>query len=116
LQARELARDHETLLREVTERKRVEDRLRESEELFRVITESTADIISLWDPLGKLVYVSPAFVRTLGYDSPTTIEAAVAECFHPDDVRAAGIGVQRIRAGDFSALTFRMRHLDGTWR
>ena len=115
-QSRELALDHETLVREVADRKRAEDRLRESEELFRLITESAADMVSLWDPQGNLVYSSPAFARSLGYESPATIEAAFAEVFHPDDIGPARAALARVLSGGMEGLSMRIRHVDGSWR
>jgi len=115
-QSRELARDHDTLKREVAERKRVEDRLRESEELFRLITENTNDMITLWDPRGKLLYCSTAFARTFGYEIPTTFESLFADAIHPDDVAMASAALGRAREGGLEGLNFRVRHRDGTWR
>ncbi len=114
-QARELARDHATLTREVAERKQAEDQLRDSEELFRLITESTADIVALFDAGRRVVYCSPAYRRTLGVDPPPDLDTLFAERFHPDDLPAATASLQRALAGSPENLTFRLRHADGSW-
>jgi two-component system cell cycle sensor histidine kinase/response regulator CckA len=115
-QAAELARDHEILTHAIAERERVEGRLRESEELFRLITESAADMIALGDPSGKLVYCSPAYQRTLGQAPPATLQDVQATQLHPDDAAAAGAALERVRAGVRELLTIRVRHADGSWR
>jgi PAS domain S-box-containing protein len=115
-QARALARDHETLTHEVAERKRAEDQLRDGEELFRLIAENAGDMLSLWDPRGRLVYCSPAYTRIMGHAPPESLETLFAERFHPDDLGAATAALARALAGSLELLTFRLRHADGTWR
>src|SRR5271169_6172973 len=52
---------NEALLSEIAERKRTEDKLRESEELSRLITENVADLIAVLDLEGRRVYNSPSY-------------------------------------------------------
>lgn len=72
---------------EVTERKQIEDKLRESEKRFRIIAEFTCDWEYWLDPKGKLVYISPSCERISGYrpdeyyENPNLIE----EIVHPSD-------------------------------
>ena len=54
-------------LREITERKRVEERLQESEERFRALTESTSDWIWEVDLDSVYTYASPKVKDLLGY-------------------------------------------------
>ena len=48
------------ILRDITERKQSEIRLKESEEKFRSITEQTTDLIAITDINGIITYASPA--------------------------------------------------------
>ncbi|MDD5300118.1 MAG: PAS domain S-box protein [Gallionella sp.] len=59
---------------EITQRKRAEEALLESEAKFRTIIEATPVPLALNDEQGNIVYLNRAFVQTLGYttdDIPT---------------------------------------------
>ena len=53
--------------RELTERKRTEATLRESEQRYRLLLESSPDPIVLYNIQGKVTYVNPAFEQTFGF-------------------------------------------------
>ncbi|NOZ28669.1 MAG: PAS domain S-box protein [Chloroflexi bacterium] len=55
---------------DITERKRAEEALRESEEKLRSLFESAREGILIVAPDGKILSVNPAAAAMLGYDSP----------------------------------------------
>ena len=70
--------------RDITDRKLAEDRLRQSEEQFRLISESVADMIVVLDIDGKRVYNNPAYKPILG-DTQSLLGTDSFGDIHPED-------------------------------
>jgi len=58
---------YQTLIRDITRRKRAEDALRGSEAKYRSLFEQTRDAIVLTSPDGSVVDANPAFLSLFGY-------------------------------------------------
>ena len=62
-------------IRDITDRKRVEDALRQSEATFRAMIEGTYGVYRA-TPEGKLLMINEAMIRMLGYDSENELLSA----------------------------------------
>ena len=62
-----------TLSEDITERKRAEEELHNSEERVRLILDSAAEAIFGCDPEGTCLFCNAAAVRLLGYDDPSEL-------------------------------------------
>ena len=96
------------IVRDITERKRVEETLRESEIRFRRITTNMIDLIIETDAEGTIVYVTPSTLAEMGYTAAEMLGKPALDFVHPDDLERAeaslqyGIGL-RIPPGSSSA-------------
>lgn len=70
---------------ELTERKKAEDELRESERRFRDIAENVLEWIWEVDSDGKYTYTSPIVEKILGYKLEEILGKHFYELFHPED-------------------------------
>ncbi|MGC9195900.1 MAG: PAS domain S-box protein [Syntrophobacteraceae bacterium] len=105
---------------DITERRRADEMLRESEERYKLAMEAASDGIWDWDLLTGDVYYSPAYFRMLGYQPGELPGHAVtwSSLIHPDDrQRVLAINEACIR-GDVPTFSveFRMRSKDGGYR
>ncbi len=103
---------------DITERREVEDALREREERFRSLVQHATDIVTVFDAERIVTYESPSVEVCLGYEPGEMIGTNAFQYVHPDDVQQvmssfAGLmghpGVRR-------PIEFRIRHADGSWR
>ena len=54
-------------LRDITERKRAEEALRDSKEKYRSVMEASGEPIVVYDVEGRVLYFNPAFTRVFGW-------------------------------------------------
>ncbi|GLH69603.1 hypothetical protein GETHPA_11360 [Geothrix rubra] len=102
--------------REVTDRKLVEDRLRHSELLFRMITENAQDLVALLDEEGCCLYAGASHLSLLGFTMADLITKRPLEIVaEPDRERMVGI-LRRIAEGrmDAAITEYHLVRKDGT--
>jgi PAS domain S-box-containing protein len=77
---------------EITERKKAEDNLRESEDRFRTIAESLPVLISIYNIKDKVFsFVNESFEKTFGFNKGDLINRKLPEYFfNPEDVMDLG--------------------------
>ena len=64
---------------DITERKRVEQELRDSEEKFRALFEGSRDAIGITTPTGKFLDANQAWLDLFGYTRQEMLELNVAD-------------------------------------
>jgi diguanylate cyclase (GGDEF)-like protein/PAS domain S-box-containing protein len=103
---------------DVTERKRTEEALKESEERFRSLIRNASDVITILETDGIVRYDSPAIERVLGYRPEERVGKSAFEYIHPDDVeRVKRTFTEAVdESGVQPPVEFRIRHKDGSWR
>ncbi len=105
--------------RDVTERRRREHALRDTQGLWDLVTRATNDVIWDWNILTGQVRWNDALSEVMGYD-PSEVEGTVAwwsERMHPEDWERLRPSVEAAVTGrqDHLAVEYRFRKADGTW-
>jgi PAS domain S-box-containing protein len=104
--------------RDITERKRAERALRESEEKYRIVADNTFDWEFWLDPDGRFLYTSPSCERVTGYaawefiDKPDLLQ----EIIHPDDRQAFIQHTHDMQLSSHGDIAFRIVTKDGEIR
>jgi len=106
------------IVRDITERKRMEEALQKSEEYFKEVTENSSDIIIITERNGNIKYCSRSIERYTGYKPEELIGSSALTLIHPDDVNRAVVDFGRaIRIVDSTIPNaFRIVHKDGSER
>lgn len=109
----------EGIIRDVTEQKRMEEALRESESKYRIVADNTYNWEFWLNPDGHFIYSSPSCSRITGYDSIEFLRDAslMKKILHPEDQHL----FQEHRTSVLKEKTpkgieFRIIHQDGSVR
>lgn len=104
------------VIRDITERRRMEEALRRSEERFRQVVENANEWIWEVDANGLYTYVSPIIERILGYKPEEILDKKhFYDFFHPDEAEQLKTRAFSIfgRKDVFTEFQTRNLHKDG---
>ncbi len=121
----ELSILHRQLAHAVTDRRKTEEALRESERRFKLITEKMTDIVWIADMNLRTVYVTPSVQTVLGYTQEERMRQSVMEQLTPDslslglEAMAGELALEERGHGDSNrtaTLVLEYLHKDGSTR
>ncbi len=105
---------HVASARDVTEKRRSEERIRNSEARYRMLIENSSDIIYSLNPDGSFSYVSNG-VRKLGYEPDEIIGRHISDFIDEHDQAATLKAFQEsITSNIVDKLTFKVKCKDGS--
>ncbi len=107
-----------SVVRDLSERKMTEQKLRESETLFREITENSPSGIVLLGSDHRFRFISNSAKRIMGYRDEDIIGADPAKFTHPDDLGSLIVTLEDMlqTPGKVVQYTYRFMHANGSWR
>jgi PAS domain S-box-containing protein len=107
-----LTRTFDQMIEEVSRRER---ELQEREEWFRSVVQHSTDLIAIVDGTGRIIYLSPAVERLLGFQPDSLNGTSVIELVHPDEQERFGEVFKYLAAqpNRVAAAEHRLRHVEG---
>jgi PAS domain S-box-containing protein len=99
---------------DITDRKRAEEALRESEERFRHLAEAMPQIVWTAQPDGSVDYLNEKWYDYTGQPADTTVEATWVQVVEPDArERIQAAWSHAVRTGETYEIEFPLRRADG---
>ncbi len=92
--------------------------LRASEAQYRHLIDNVHDIIYTLTPDGVFTFISPSWAHLLGHPIEEVIGKPFQPFVHPNDVDACNTVIRDLmeEKQPRMTVTYRVRHVDGTWR
>ncbi|MGD8244326.1 MAG: PAS domain S-box protein [Anaerolineae bacterium] len=106
-----------TVFEEITERRRVQQALRDSEERYRRLVERSPDIAYIYSDRRGALYWSPRVEEVLGISPDELMERPYLwhDAIHPDDLPRVDEAISSWEIGKHAELEYRIRDRDGAW-
>jgi len=105
-----------TVFEDISEPKRSEQNLKESEEKYRLITENANDLISILDKRYKYEYINEqTYKKILGYSKKELIRNSALKFVHPEDFNNFIKSFWGKNEVDERIVELRIKHKNGNW-
>ena len=103
------------VIRDITERKRTEDELREARDRFRSVFDHAPIGVAMVSPNGRYLQVNSSLCEILGRSEEELLAITWQEIIHPDDLLTSQVYARRIVEGEVPRyhLEKRYLHADG---
>src|SRR5262249_1797466 len=99
------------LTRDITERKKAEDALRQSEERFRGTFENAGVGIGHAEFEGRLLRLNEKLCSIVGYTREELLQKTFQDVTYPDDLAVSLDQVARLRRGEFPSYSLEKRYV-----
>jgi PAS domain S-box-containing protein len=106
------------IARDITKQRRAQEELRDSEERYRVIAETSGELIAEMDSEARVLFISPVVRQLLGFTPEEITGTTPVIRVHPDDIqRCVDAFLGGIQSGEpIRVAPYRVLGKDGEWR
>jgi PAS domain S-box-containing protein len=103
--------------KDITERKKIEAKLQESEQFYRDMISNSLDGIVTVNIYGQITYCGPSVTKLSGYEPEQLMGRNLFEFVHPDDMEAAREAyiLEFNKQSKIYYIFLRLHHSDGSW-
>lgn len=100
---------------DITEQKLIRDKIDRAEEMYRLLSDNSNDLICLQEADSRFKYISPSIKNLLGYDQSEFLGKKVFSIVHEDDIERLQKSMSQgaFKILDSKPFTFRIRHKEG---
>ncbi|MHC4969500.1 MAG: PAS domain-containing protein, partial [Planctomycetota bacterium] len=99
------------IIRDITERRRAEEALRDSEQRFRSVFNETAVGMLLVDADGRFLSVNQSFCEMVGYSEQELLGRSYRDLTHPEDIAESARRIRDVLDGQQSSFSMEKRYL-----
>jgi PAS domain S-box-containing protein len=105
------------MVMDITERRLAQEKVKLSEQRFRLLIENSADLLTLMDKEAMVSYISPSAERVLGYSLSECVGQSAFQIIHRDNIDTSKTALQEAleNPGKHVPLEFRNRKKDGQY-
>ncbi|MBL8771959.1 MAG: PAS domain S-box protein [Phenylobacterium sp.] len=100
-----------TVLRDITDRRALEDAAREQAELFEAAFRSAGSGIAIVTPTGVIRRANRVFCRIVGYDETEVVGLAAGRLIHADDIPGVRARAEALLRGEIESSASEERYL-----
>ncbi len=103
-----------SIIRNISERKKAEDKIRESEMKYRTLMQQAGDAILLFTGSGQLIQANQSARQLLGYSIEEYQKMSLKDLFIEEDLKENPFQLDRLNKGESTINRRRMKKKDGT--
>jgi len=85
---------------DVTEKRRIQNALRESEKRYRDLFDNAHDMIHSVDTEGRILYANRSWLKTLGYEEEDLKDLTIFDILHPDHLEHCKEVFRKVISGE----------------
>lgn len=74
------------IAKDITSRNNIEQKFKEAERMYRLISENADDLITCSDAEGRIIYISPSVEKILGYSPSELIQTLSTDLIYTEDI------------------------------